>query len=114
MSTFIDKNKDLKLIEVFPGITGHLVHTEACTIGDFYLKAGTELPVHQHPHEQTSTILEGDFEFTVDGTKRICRAGDVAVMGSNVPHSGIALTDCRIIDVFHPVREDYRALATKK
>lgn len=26
----------------------------------------------------------------------------------HVPHSGRALTDCRVIDVFYPVREDYR------
>jgi hypothetical protein len=26
----------------------------------------------------------------------------------NVTHSGHAVTECRIIDVFHPVRDDYR------
>jgi quercetin dioxygenase-like cupin family protein len=34
--------------------------------------------------------------------------GTVKVIGSNVPHSAIAHTDCILIDVFSPVREDYR------
>ncbi|OAV45941.1 cupin domain-containing protein [Lewinella sp. 4G2] len=107
---YVNKDQDLPLVEVFPGILGHIIHTEACTIADFHIKAGTRLPLHHHPHEQTSTILEGKFEFTVDGVTRKCYAGDVAIMASTVPHEGVALTDCRILDVFHPVREDYRAL----
>lgn len=110
MSPFINKSKDLPLQEVFPGITGHLVHSEQSTIADFRIAAGTELPVHQHPHEQTSTILEGRFLFTVGDETRECGPGDVAVIPGDTPHRGIALTDCRIIDVFTPVRKDYRVI----
>ncbi len=108
MSYYLNKEKDVPLQEVFPGIKGHLVHTEHCTIADFWITAGTELPLHHHPHEQTSTVLEGEFRFEVDGEERLCFAGDMAVIPSNVPHRGTAITDCRIIDVFSPVREDYR------
>ena len=108
MKYYLEKEKDIPLQEVFPGIKGYLVHTEHCTIADFRLREGTELPLHQHPHEQTSTVLEGRFLFEVDGEERECTAGHVAVIPGNVPHRGKALTDCRIIDVFSPVREDYR------
>ena len=31
------------------------------------------------------------------------------VIHSNVPHSAIAIKDCKVIDVFGPVREDYKS-----
>ena len=33
--------------------------------------------------------------------------GDVAIIPSNIRHAGYAETDCQIIDVFYPIREDY-------
>lgn len=108
MSYFVNKEQDLPLQEVFPGILGRLVHTKLTTVADFNIAEGTVLPTHHHPHEQTSTVLSGEFLFVVGEEERLLRAGDVAVIPSNVPHSGKALTDCRIIDVFSPVREDYR------
>ncbi|MEM9529062.1 MAG: cupin domain-containing protein [Bacteroidota bacterium] len=108
MGYFVDKEKDVPAQEVWPGIIGRLVHTEHCTIADFQIVAGTKLPAHAHPHEQTSTVLTGRFRFTVGGETKELIAGQVAVIPGNVEHSGEALTDCRIIDVFSPVREDYR------
>ncbi|HHH50031.1 MAG TPA: cupin domain-containing protein, partial [Saprospiraceae bacterium] len=61
-------------------------------------------------HEQVSNIISGAFEMTVDGVTKVCKAGDIVILPSNVPHSGRALTDCYIIDVFQPVREDYKKL----
>lgn len=108
MNYYLNKQEDLPIQEIFPGITGRLVHTERSTIADFRIAEGTELPLHHHPHEQTSTVLDGEFLFEIDGVKRICRAGDVAVIPSDTPHRGTALTPCRIIDVFVPAREDYK------
>jgi quercetin dioxygenase-like cupin family protein len=53
-------------------------------------------------------MIEGKFELTVDAEAKILTPGAVVIVPPNVPHSGKAITDCRIIDVFHPVREDYR------
>jgi quercetin dioxygenase-like cupin family protein len=72
------------------------------------IEAGSELPLHDHPHEQIVNVLEGELQLTVEGETKILRPGSVAVIASSIPHSGKAITDCRVLDAFHPVREDYR------
>jgi quercetin dioxygenase-like cupin family protein len=94
--------------EMFPGYWGRFVHGDTMTVAFWNIKAGSSIPLHHHVHEQVMHVLEGKFEFTVDGNTQICEKGAVVVIPSNVPHKGKSLTDCRIIDVFHPVREDYR------
>jgi quercetin dioxygenase-like cupin family protein len=94
--------------EPMPGFSGRFIHTDAVTVVHWDIKAGAELPEHSHPHEQLSSLLSGKFEMTVNGETRRMTAGTVAVIGSNIVHLGRAVTDCRFVDVFHPVREDYR------
>ena len=42
----------------------------------------------------------------IDGKKNICTKGSTFLIPSNVPHSGRALSQCIIMDVFCPKRED--------
>lgn len=72
------------------------------------IAAGALLPEHAHPHEQVAHVLSGEFELTIGGETQRLGPGMVAFVPPNVTHSGRALTECRIIDVFHPVRDDYR------
>jgi quercetin dioxygenase-like cupin family protein len=58
-------------------------------------------------------VQEGEFELTVAGQPIVLRPGEVLVIPSGVRHAGRAITDCRLLDVFNPVREDYRALSEK-
>ncbi len=94
--------------ELIPGFTARLIHTENMTIGYFNIKAGSVLPQHYHVHEQVSNVLSGEFEMNIDGQSQLLTPGQVAVIPSGVPHSGRAVTDCVILDVFNPVREDYK------
>jgi quercetin dioxygenase-like cupin family protein len=94
--------------ELVPGFKSRFVHTEAVTLAYWDIEAGAALPEHSHPHEQVANVIEGEFELTVAGERRLLTPGQVAVIPGGVPHSGSAMTSCRIIDVFHPVREDYR------
>ena len=94
--------------EVFPGWSGRMIHSEHMTIVHYKAMAGSPFAKHSHPHEQVSNIIEGEMELTIGDETRHCKAGDVAVIPPNVIHYGKALTDCYVIDVFCPVREDYR------
>jgi quercetin dioxygenase-like cupin family protein len=94
--------------ELFPGFRGRLVHSEKMTLVYWDVDAGASAPEHSHPHEQIMSLLEGEFEFTLGGVTESLKAGAVVVIPPDVPHSGRAVTASRIIDAFHPVREDLR------
>lgn len=94
--------------ELVPGIFAKLVHMEGMSVAHVRLEKGAVLPEHAHIHEQMTNILEGELEMTVGGETKVCKPGDIIVLESNMPHSARALTECYLIDVFQPVREDYR------
>jgi len=102
------KLDELNEREVVPGFRLRAVHTENMTFSYWSARAGASLPGHSHPHEQVANMIEGELELTIDNETKILRPGDVAVIPSNTVHSAKAITDCRILDVFYPVREDYR------
>lgn len=65
----------------------------------------TEAPHHVHQEEQIVIVLEGEFEFNIDGDIRTMRQGDVAVVPPWVPHGAKTYeTSCREVDVFNPPR----------
>jgi quercetin dioxygenase-like cupin family protein len=104
-------NHDLNSIptkEVFPGFVGQFIHSEKMTFAYWKIKAGSTLPEHSHIHEQVVNMLEGEFELTEEGKPHILKQGMVYTIPSNAKHAGKALTDCKILDVFSPVREDYK------
>lgn len=102
------KLSDIEEREIIKGFRGRLVHTDRMTFADWHIAAGSSLPDHSHPHEQLTVIIRGRFEMTVDGETQTIEAGTVVVIPSGAKHRGRALADCFIIDVFSPVREDYR------
>ena len=78
------------------------------TFAYWRIEANRSLPEHRHVHEQVVNMLAGEFELTVNGTPHVLTPGDVLLIPPDAPHSGRSITECRILDVFHPVREDYR------
>ena len=94
--------------EIVPGFHGTFVHAENMSATFWRIEAGATLPEHAHINEQISVVTSGKFEMTLDGEVRQLEAGTVAVIPSNMKHSGRAITDCQIMDTFYPVREDYK------
>lgn len=84
------------------------VHSDHMTIANWEIGADAVFPEHSHPHEQIMIMVEGEFELTVGDQTQLMGPGMVAVIPSETIHFGRAVTDCRAIDAFHPVREDYR------
>ena len=104
--SFIDLSR-IDAEELIPGFSVRFVHSENMTFAHWEIEQDAELPEHSHMHEQVAHVTHGEFELTVDGETKVLGPGTVAVIPSNAVHSGRAVTACRILDVFYPVREDY-------
>ena len=100
--------KDIPAKNLVPGVTGHYAHGENMTFGMVELKAGSSVPLHHHVHEQTTYIVEGQLDMIIGGQSYSLTPGMYHVIPSNTPHSATAKVDCKVIDVFSPVREDYK------
>jgi len=103
--------EDLKELTLAPGIRARVVNTGNVSIAHVVLDEGSVLPEHTHHHEQTVNVVDGELELTVKGEKIILTPGRAMVLPPMIPHSGRAVKKCYVIDIFHPVREDFVAMA---
>ena len=106
--------EEISQSEPIPGFLGRFIHSENMTVADWRIKEGSSFPEHTHPHEQIAFILEGKFELNLGGETRVLTPGTIAVIPSNMPHEGKALTECHLLDIFYPVREDLRLESKNK
>lgn len=94
--------------EIMSGYNGKLVHTQNTSLAFWEVQEGAEVPEHSHMNEQIMHVIEGEFEFTLDGETKVYYPGDIVVIAPYLKHSGKALTPCKLLDVFSPTREEYR------
>jgi quercetin dioxygenase-like cupin family protein len=94
--------------EILPGFRGRSIHTGTMTFMYWTVDEGAVIPEHSHPHEQVAHVFAGKFELTVEGHTALLEPGKVAVIPPHVKHGGKAVTQCELLDVFHPEREDYK------
>jgi quercetin dioxygenase-like cupin family protein len=102
------KIDDINTREIVTGFTGKYYHADNLSIGWLDAKAGHTVPMHSHIHEQVSYVQEGEMLFTIEGEGFILKPGMVITVAPNLKHGATAITDCKLIDVFNPVREDYK------
>lgn len=102
------KLSEIESKEIMPGYHGKLIHTQNMSLAFWDVEKGAVVPEHSHMNEQVMQVLEGQFEFTLNGTTTIYVPGDLVVIESHSSHSGKALTACKLMDVFSPTREEYK------
>ncbi|MDX9906437.1 MAG: cupin domain-containing protein [Bacteroidales bacterium] len=99
---------DVNSREIIPGYRARFVNCDNMTLAFWDITVGSPMPEHYHPNEQVTTLLEGEFMMTIGGETFHLKPGSVLVIPPNVGHKGHPLTDCRILDVFYPRREEYQ------
>lgn len=99
---------DVEERTIVPGMHGRFIHSDSMTFALWRIEKDARVPLHSHPHEQVAHVRSGELEMIVGGRKHLLAPGAVLVIPGNVPHEGRALTEVSVMDVFSPVREDYR------
>ena len=85
-----------------------LVHGDHMLMAEFNLAAGSDLPEHDHPHEQTGYVVSGRIRMNVkDKPSFETGPGGAWSIAGGIPHSAEVLEDAVVIEVFYPVREDF-------
>jgi quercetin dioxygenase-like cupin family protein len=102
------KISDIATREIVPGFSGKYLHANSLSIGWLDAKAGYTVPLHSHVHEQVSFVQEGEMLFIIEEEKFILKAGMAITVAPNLKHGATAITDCKLIDVFNPARDDYK------
>lgn len=95
--------------ELMPGFHGKIVHSDKMTLVYWRVVKDSEAPTHHHETiEQIVTVIEGQLELTVDGEAKVLSKGDIVIVPPMTNHSARAITDCQLLDMFSPVREDMK------
>lgn len=77
-----------------------------------YLEPGMEVRPHSHPFEQIAYIVKGTMKFIVGDEVHVVEAGGVIHIPPDVEHCGEPIGDELVmnLDIFSPIRDDYRHL----
>lgn len=84
-----------------------LGHESNLMLVKVYFDKGVVSPRHNHPHQQVSTVLSGEFEVEVDGEKQRLAAGDAFVIPGGLKHQASCLKAGILLDAFSPRRDDF-------
>jgi quercetin dioxygenase-like cupin family protein len=102
---YFDIRDDLPPVEFVPGLEFRPLIGERMLVNFVHYRPHTEAPVHTHEEEQVTFVLEGEFEFNLDGEVRTMASGMAVLVPPGVPHGARTLgSECVEVDVFSPPR----------
>jgi quercetin dioxygenase-like cupin family protein len=98
--------------EIVPGIKAKIAHTENLMTLLSEISFGVQnapAPMHSHPAEQTTYILDGKLIVFIEGEEpKELKAGDMYYVGANIPHSIQSLTEkIHVVESFSPLRKEF-------
>jgi quercetin dioxygenase-like cupin family protein len=101
--------RDTPSFALAPGAAARALIGERAMLNVVEMEPGAVVALHSHPHEQLGLILRGSMSMTIAGETREIGELDAYVVPGDIEHGGTAGPDgALVLDVFAPVREDYR------
>ena len=91
------------------GVAGRPLFGAGAMLNLIEFEPGSTVPEHSHVHEQLGIVLRGMQALVVDGVAHELGPYQAYVLPSGVVHSAYCGPEgATVLDVFQPVREDYR------
>lgn len=84
-----------------------LAYGEQLMAVEVHFEEGAIGALHHHPHTQLSYVLEGEFEFEIDGVKKIVKKGDTLFKLPDLVHGCVCKKKGILLDIFTPYRQDF-------
>jgi quercetin dioxygenase-like cupin family protein len=108
MSYFTQKNECVHH-RIFPGVDIFTACGKELMLSLVEMEPHAVVEPHSHPHEQVGLMLSGTAEFTIGDETRTIEPGQMWRIPGGVIHKVVAGDQpVRALDVFHPIRDDYR------
>jgi quercetin dioxygenase-like cupin family protein len=102
-------SSEARAVQMTPAITRRtLTFGDSMLLVEFTLEAGAIFPAHSHPYEQIGYLCRGSGKLWIGEESFDLGPGSSWCIPADVPHRAEFLQDSIAIDVFSPVRDDYR------
>jgi len=94
---------------IFPGVQVRTAAADRTMLSVAEMEPHAVVEEHSHPHEQVGMVVSGRAIFIIGDEQKTLGPGDLFRIPGGVKHKVIALDEpVRALDVFCPVREEYR------
>ncbi len=109
MSLYFPTGEEFAYHTIFPGVHIKTCAAEKMMLSVVDLEPHAIVEEHAHPHEQVGMVLAGRVTFFIGDEQKTLSAGDLFRIPGNVRHRVVVLDDpVKALDIFYPVREEYR------
>lgn len=91
----------------YEGINRRVLTTSKATVQEYFLEPDATFPLHRHPQEQLTLVLEGELSFTSGGDGHQLTAGSWSVVLGDVDHGITAgSAGARFLAILVPPRKE--------
>jgi len=101
-------NKEIPLEDLGNGVSRKiLAYSENIMTVEVHFEKDAIGPMHNHPHEQLTYVLSGEFEFTIGEETKLVKAGDTLYKKPDIMHGCVCVKAGVLLDNFTPMRKDF-------